>query len=157
LIHVDTNIKTNVKLIACFNPIWLRMVPYVKANPIQKTYAESQSDVAAVAGKARTQLFIGGRWLNAKNALAFDVVDPSTARVIATLADGEVADAIAAVDAAAAAAEPCKEAADQVVSCSMELGGNAPFAVFDDVMVGIAKAAVDGVLEDLDAQGAVAG
>ncbi|RRH88240.1 NAD-dependent succinate-semialdehyde dehydrogenase [Mesorhizobium tamadayense] len=84
------------------------MMSYVKPNPVQKTYAESQSDVAAVAGKARTQLFIGGRWLHAKNALAFDVVDPSTAQVIATVADGEVADAIAAVDAAAAAAEPWK-------------------------------------------------
>jgi len=36
-----------------------------------------------------------------------------------------------------------KEAADQVISCSMELGGNAPFIVFDDADLGLA---VDGAM-----------
>jgi succinate-semialdehyde dehydrogenase/glutarate-semialdehyde dehydrogenase len=36
-----------------------------------------------------------------------------------------------------------KEAADQVLSCSMELGGNAPFVVFDDADV---EAAIDGAM-----------
>ena len=36
-----------------------------------------------------------------------------------------------------------KEAADQVINCSMELGGNAPFVVFDDADLG---AALDGAM-----------
>jgi len=36
-----------------------------------------------------------------------------------------------------------KEAADQVINCSMELGGNAPFVVFDDADI---DAAVDGAM-----------
>ena len=36
-----------------------------------------------------------------------------------------------------------KEAADQVINCSMELGGNAPFIVFDDADI---DAAVDGAM-----------
>ena len=36
-----------------------------------------------------------------------------------------------------------KQAADQVINCSMELGGNAPFIVFDDVDI---EAAVDGAM-----------
>jgi len=36
-----------------------------------------------------------------------------------------------------------REAADQVISCSMELGGNAPFIVFDDADI---DAAVDGAM-----------
>ncbi|MEO5808411.1 NAD-dependent succinate-semialdehyde dehydrogenase [Devosia sp.] len=46
-------------------------------------------------------LFIGGKW-SPRGGIA--VVDPSTERVLATVADATVADAIAAVDAAAAAA-----------------------------------------------------
>ncbi|MBU2670336.1 NAD-dependent succinate-semialdehyde dehydrogenase [Actinoplanes bogorensis] len=49
-----------------------------------------------------TDLFIGGKWVPA--ASRFDVLDPSTGDVIASVADGTVESAIAAVDAAAAAA-----------------------------------------------------
>lgn len=83
------------------------MVPNMKSNPV-KLYTEASADAVAVAGKVPTQLFIGGEWLKAKDARAFDVVDPSTATVIAKVADGDVADAVAAVDAAAAAADSWK-------------------------------------------------
>jgi succinate-semialdehyde dehydrogenase/glutarate-semialdehyde dehydrogenase len=48
-----------------------------------------------------TDLFIGGKWVPA--ASRFDVLDPATGEVIASVADGSVEDAAAAVDAAAAA------------------------------------------------------
>ncbi|HET6531386.1 MAG TPA: NAD-dependent succinate-semialdehyde dehydrogenase [Actinoplanes sp.] len=48
-----------------------------------------------------TDLFIGGEWVPA--ASRFDVLDPATGDVIASVADGSVDDARAAVDAAAAA------------------------------------------------------
>ena len=51
-----------------------------------------------------TDLFLGGKWVPASSGGRFDVYDPSTGDVIASVADGTVADAIAAVDAADAAA-----------------------------------------------------
>jgi succinate-semialdehyde dehydrogenase / glutarate-semialdehyde dehydrogenase len=48
-----------------------------------------------------TDLFIGGKWVS--SAARFDVLDPATGDVLASVADGSVDDAIAAVDAAAAA------------------------------------------------------
>jgi succinate-semialdehyde dehydrogenase/glutarate-semialdehyde dehydrogenase len=50
-----------------------------------------------------TELFIGGKWVPASSGDRFDVLDPATGDVIATVADGGESDAIAAVDAAAAA------------------------------------------------------
>jgi len=50
------------------------------------------------------ELFIGGRSVPASDGGRFDVVDPATGEVLAEVADATVADAIAAVDAAAAAA-----------------------------------------------------
>ncbi|GAA2700294.1 NAD-dependent succinate-semialdehyde dehydrogenase [Actinoplanes palleronii] len=50
-----------------------------------------------------TELFIGGKWVPASSARRFDVLDPATGDVLASVADGGEADAIAAVDAAAAA------------------------------------------------------
>ncbi|WP_307834724.1 NAD-dependent succinate-semialdehyde dehydrogenase [Paractinoplanes lichenicola] len=49
-----------------------------------------------------TDLFIGGKWVPAESR--FDVLDPATGDVIASVADGTVAHALAAVDAAAGAA-----------------------------------------------------
>ncbi len=50
-----------------------------------------------------TNLFIGGVWREASDRRRFDVVDPATERVLTSVADGTVADAVSAVDAAAAA------------------------------------------------------
>src|SRR3954451_3086372 len=55
------------------------------------------------AGGVETELFIGGKWIPASSGDRFDVRDPATSEVIATVADGGEADAAAAVDAAAAA------------------------------------------------------
>lgn len=51
-----------------------------------------------------TDLWIGGRWRPAEDGGRFDVLDPATARPIASVANGTVADALACVDAAEAAA-----------------------------------------------------
>jgi succinate-semialdehyde dehydrogenase/glutarate-semialdehyde dehydrogenase len=51
-----------------------------------------------------TDLFLAGAWVPAASGGRFDVVDPATGDVIATVANGGVDDALAAVDAADAAA-----------------------------------------------------
>jgi succinate-semialdehyde dehydrogenase / glutarate-semialdehyde dehydrogenase len=53
---------------------------------------------------APTDLFVGGKWVPAAAGDRFDVYDPATGSVIASVADGRVPDALAAVDAAEAAA-----------------------------------------------------
>jgi len=50
-----------------------------------------------------TQLFIDGRWRDAAGGRTFDVQDPATGQTIASVADGTSEDAMAAMDAAAAA------------------------------------------------------
>src|SRR4029453_10198307 len=52
------------------------------------------------AGAVETELFIGGKWVPASSGNRFDVLDPATGDVIASVADGGVDDAAAAVDAA---------------------------------------------------------
>lgn len=52
----------------------------------------------------RTDLFIAGAWRGASQEARIPVVDPSTEAVIASVADATVADGIAAVEAAVAAA-----------------------------------------------------
>jgi succinate-semialdehyde dehydrogenase/glutarate-semialdehyde dehydrogenase len=51
-----------------------------------------------------TDLWIGGKAVPASDGGRFDVLDPATGRVLTTVADGSVDDAIAAVDAADGAA-----------------------------------------------------
>ncbi|WP_207471157.1 aldehyde dehydrogenase family protein, partial [Paracoccus fontiphilus] len=51
-----------------------------------------------------TQLFIGGEWRPGARGGLIDVTNPSDGSVIAGVADCDEADAVAAVDAAAAAA-----------------------------------------------------
>jgi succinate-semialdehyde dehydrogenase / glutarate-semialdehyde dehydrogenase len=50
-----------------------------------------------------TQLFIGGKFADARNGGTFDVIDPATERSLGAVANGTVEDAEAAVEAAAAA------------------------------------------------------
>ncbi len=52
------------------------------------------------AGIRRYQMLIGGRWVDAQSGRTFSSIDPHTARPWATLADGDGADAQAAVGAA---------------------------------------------------------
>ena len=52
---------------------------------------------------APTDLYIGGKFRPASDGGRFDVYDPATEEIIATVADGTTKDALAAVDAAAAA------------------------------------------------------
>src|ERR1700733_11125369 len=59
----------------------------------------------APAIDAPTDLFIGGKFRPASDGGRFDVYDPATEEVIASVADGTTADAIAAVDAAGDAFE----------------------------------------------------
>jgi len=58
----------------------------------------------SVPTKVPTDLFVAGTWRPAASGARFDVVDPATGAVVATVADGGVDDAMAAVDAADAAA-----------------------------------------------------
>src|SRR5688572_21904467 len=51
-----------------------------------------------------TDLFIGGAWRGSEGGSRFDVTDPATGDVLATVANGSVADGLAAVEAAHAAA-----------------------------------------------------
>ena len=52
---------------------------------------------------APTQLMIAGRWADASDHQTFDVDDPATGEVIATVANASVEDGLAAVSAASAA------------------------------------------------------
>jgi succinate-semialdehyde dehydrogenase/glutarate-semialdehyde dehydrogenase len=58
----------------------------------------------SVPTEVPTDLFVAGTWRPAASGARFDVVDPATRAVVATVADGGVDDALAAVDAADAAA-----------------------------------------------------
>src|SRR5262245_17639013 len=51
-----------------------------------------------------TDLFIGGAWRPSDDGSRFDVLDPATGSAIASVANGSVADGLAAVEAAHAAA-----------------------------------------------------
>jgi succinate-semialdehyde dehydrogenase/glutarate-semialdehyde dehydrogenase len=67
-----------------------------------RTAAASARPADDLAG-VPTDLFIGGQWRPAAGGARFDVLDPATEAVLAHVADANPADAIAAVDAAAAA------------------------------------------------------
>ena len=63
----------------------------------------SQNSAELLAG-CPTELFIAGKWAPAVSGARFDVVDPATGSTIASVADGGLEDAAAAVDAASSAA-----------------------------------------------------
>ncbi len=58
-----------------------------------------------LAGAPLSDLYVGGKTAPASDGRRFDVLDPATGTVLASVADGSVEDAIAAVDAADAAAQ----------------------------------------------------
>ncbi|WP_308491666.1 NAD-dependent succinate-semialdehyde dehydrogenase [Microbacterium terrisoli] len=62
--------------------------------------AEQESELMQ---RVPTGLFIGGEWVQAEGGKTFDVHDPSTNRVIRTIADASPADGVRALDAAVAA------------------------------------------------------
>src|SRR6186713_3163665 len=55
---------------------------------------------AELLGSVPKGLLIGGQWVDASDGGTFDVHDPSTAGVLATLASATSGDALAALDAA---------------------------------------------------------
>lgn len=57
----------------------------------------------SVVDAVPTGLFLGGAWRAATGGGTVDVTDPSTGEVIASVADATADDAVAALDAAAAA------------------------------------------------------
>ncbi len=83
-------------------------MPSVEMNRPDEKGLVTDFNTAAIVSHAPTQLFIGGRWVDSAKRQTFDVVDPSTEAVIATVSDGEISDAIAAVDAAEAASKAWK-------------------------------------------------
>lgn len=64
----------------------------------------TESEMALLA-QVPTQLLIGGTWIDAAQQRTFDVTDPSTGRVIRTVADASPEDGLRALDAAADAQE----------------------------------------------------
>jgi succinate-semialdehyde dehydrogenase/glutarate-semialdehyde dehydrogenase len=65
----------------------------------------SAENEAALLAQVPTGLFIGGDWVDAEGGRTFDVRDPSTNKVILSIADASPADGIRALDAAVAAQE----------------------------------------------------
>ena len=63
----------------------------------------STASEATLLEKVPTQLFIGGKWVDASGGATLDVHDPATGRVIRSIADASVDDGARALDAAVAA------------------------------------------------------
>lgn len=66
-------------------------------------------DVKELLAKVPTGLLIGGQWRDASNGETFDVENPATGEVIATLASATEEDALAALDAACRAEKEAGE------------------------------------------------
>ena len=64
------------------------------------TLAANEQELLA---RVPSGLFIGGEWIDAEEGRTFDVHDPATNEVIASIADATPADGIRALDAAVAA------------------------------------------------------
>jgi len=66
--------------------------------------AEIASDLDRLVSDAARGLYIDGRWQNPNPGKWIDVADPATSKLVARVPDGDIGDAMAAIDAAAAAA-----------------------------------------------------
>jgi succinate-semialdehyde dehydrogenase / glutarate-semialdehyde dehydrogenase len=77
----------------------------VTALQHEEGVADAPSRVAEVVAGVPTGLIIGGRHRAASDDATFDVLDPATGDSLTTVASGTVEDAVACVDAAAAAAD----------------------------------------------------
>ncbi|PBB31209.1 NAD-dependent succinate-semialdehyde dehydrogenase [Mesorhizobium sp. WSM3879] len=80
------------------------------------------ADAAAIIASAPVDLLVGGKWTSATGGNRFDVADPSNGLTIASVADGAVADAIRAIDAAEASATmwrqtPSRRRSDMLMRC----------------------------------------
>ncbi|WP_105439337.1 NAD-dependent succinate-semialdehyde dehydrogenase [Neorhizobium sp. T25_13] len=98
------------------------MVLNVKTNETHESSRAAPSQAAFAVVGVPTQLFIDGEWISAKGGRTFDVIDPSTEEVLASVADGDVPEAIAAVDAAEKAAAgwkaiPPRRRSDILMKC----------------------------------------
>src|SRR5690348_15977252 len=65
--------------------------------------ATLMTDTAFGPDSGPADLYIGGKWLPARDGRRFDVINPSTGDALASVADAGVPDALAAVEAAHAA------------------------------------------------------
>jgi di/tripeptidase len=94
-----------------------------------------------------TQLFAGGRWVDADGNKTLDVDDPATGTVIATVADG-----VRALDAAVAAQETWVTGGNFGSCCGGEEGADRGHRVLAPVEVG-AGVAVAGDVTGEDGEG----
>jgi succinate-semialdehyde dehydrogenase/glutarate-semialdehyde dehydrogenase len=69
---------------------------------------------SALLAKVPTQLFIGGEWVDSTSGRAIDVLDPSTGKVLLSIADASVDDGGRALDAAVAAQDAWAATAPRV-------------------------------------------
>jgi hypothetical protein len=99
---------------------------------------------AAIFIAGRHQLYIDGRWLDARSGKTFETFDPGSGRVIARVAEGAAADIDAAATAARTAFEgaawrrmtarsmpPCRSAATFDPGWGREKGGEKGREVLD--------------------------
>ena len=67
-------------------------------------FTDASTPTLVTSSRLHSDLYIDGRWCPSNSGQRFDVIDPSTERVIASVADGSVEDGLKAVAAASAAA-----------------------------------------------------
>lgn len=77
------------------------------------TAAQTSAETALLAA-VPTRLFINGDWVPASASRTLDVIDPATGAVLASVADADVADGAAALDAAVAAQQEWAATAPRV-------------------------------------------
>ena len=79
------------------------------------------ANISEVLSKVPTGLLINGEWVDAQDGETFDVENPATGEVIATLASAGEADAKAALDAACAVQEEwaATQLASALTSCAV--------------------------------------